>query len=341
MRLSTYIAKRTGYIVFTLIGLSVLVFILARVLPGDPARMAAGDRATPYTIEQLRKQLGLDKPLYEQYFVWINDVFHGDLGYSLTSRRSVTADVLQYLPTTLELIVLAALFQVAGAFLLGVIAGRYSYKAPDNIVRLVSYIGISIPAFVLGIILQLLFSWNLKIFPTTGQFSQGIRSPPVVTGMVTLDSLIAGRFDAFANALWHMVLPALALCMGALCQDARIIRSGMVENKDKDYISMATSQGLPERTVVLKYLLKPSLIPAVTVMGLDIAALMANAFLVERVFDWPGFSKLGVTFMLNKDLNGIVALVLVIGVIYAIANIVVDIIVAYLDPRIRLMERGQ
>jgi peptide/nickel transport system permease protein len=115
----------------------------------------------------------------------------------------------------------------------------------------------------------------------------------------------------------------------------------MVENKDKDYISMATSQGLPERIVVLKYLLKPSLIPAVTVMGLDIAALMANAFLVERVFDWPGFSKLGVTFMLNKDLNGIVAMVLVIGVIYAIANIVVDIIVAYLDPRIRLMERGQ
>jgi len=333
--------KRTGYVAFTLIGLSVLVFILARVLPGDPARMAAGDRATPYVIEQLRKQLGLDKPLYEQYFVWMNAVFHGDLGYSLTTRRSVTADVLEYLPTSLELIILAAVFQIAGAFVLGVIAGRYSYKAPDTIVRVVSYVGISIPAFVMGVVLQLLFSWNLKFFPTTGQLSQGITRPPVVTGMVTLDSLIAGNFVGFVNALWHMVLPALALCIGAMCQDARIIRSGMVENKDKDYISMVTSQGLPERIVVLKYLLKPSLIPAVTIMGLDAAALMANAFLVERVFDWPGFSKLGVTFMLNKDLNGIVAMVLVIGVIYAIANIVVDIIVAYLDPRIRFMERGQ
>jgi peptide/nickel transport system permease protein len=138
-----------------------------------------------------------------------------------------------------------------------------------------------------------------------------------------------------------MILPALALCLGGMLQDARIIRSGMVENKDKDYIAMATAQGMPERTITLKYLLKPSIIPAITIMGLDIAALLANAFLVETVFNWPGFSKLGIRYMLNKDLNGIIALVLVIGVIYAIANIVVDVVVAYLDPRIRLMERGE
>jgi peptide/nickel transport system permease protein len=340
MRLSTYILKRTTYIVFTLIGLSILVFVLARVLPGDPARMAAGPRASESVVEQIRKQLRFDLPIYEQYFYWLNDVIHGDLGYSLITRRSITSDILQYLPTTLELIILAAVFEIAGSFALGVVAGRYSYKWPDNAVRLASYIGISIPSFVLAIILQLLFTWNLKLFPTNGMLSQGITRPPVVTGMVTLDSLIAGRFDAFTNVLWHMVLPALALCLGGMLQDARIIRSGMVENKDKDYILMATSQGLPERQVMFKYLLKPSLIPAVTVMGLDIAALMANAFLVETVFSWPGFSRLGITLMLNKDLNGIVALVLVIGVIYAIANIVVDVIVAYLDPRIRLMERG-
>jgi peptide/nickel transport system permease protein len=341
MRLSTFILKRTGYIVFSLIGLSVLVFVLARVLPGDPARAAAGNGASQYTIDQLRKQLGLDQPLYTQYFVWLNNVLHGNLGYSLTTRRDITADVIQYLPASIELIVLAATFQIAGAFILGIIAGRYSYKAPDNLVRVISYIGISIPAFVLAIILQLVFSWYFKLFPTTGELSAGITSPAAVTGFVTIDSLIAGKFYIFTNALWHMVLPALALCMGAMCQDARIIRSGMVENKDKDYISMATSQGLPDRTVTLKYLLKPSLIPAVTVMGLDIAALMANAFLVEQVFNWPGFANLGLTFMLNKDINGIVALVLVIGIMYAVANIVVDVLVAYLDPRIRLMERGQ
>jgi peptide/nickel transport system permease protein len=341
MRLSTYILKRTGFIIFSLIGLSVLVFVLARVLPGDPARMAAGPRASEAVVEQIRKQLRFDRPIYEQYFFWLNDLLHGDLGYSLVTRRSITADVLEYLPTSLELILLAAVFEIAGSFILGVVAGRYSYKWPDNVVRLASYIGISIPAFVMAILLQLIFTWNLKLFPTSGMLSQGLTTPPVVTGMLTLDALIAGKFDVFANAMWHMVLPAMALCLGGMLQDARIIRSGMVENKDKDYILMATSQGLPERQVMFKYLLKPSLIPAVTVMGLDIAALMANAFLVETVFNWPGFSRLGITLMMNKDLNGIVALVLVMGVIYAIANIVVDILVAYLDPRIRLMERGE
>ena len=341
MRLSTYILKRTGFIVFSLIGLSVLVFVLARVLPGDPARMAAGPRASEAVVEQIRKQLRFDRPIYEQYFFWLNDLLHGNLGYSLVTKRSITADVLEYLPTSLELILLAAVFEIAGSFILGVAAGRYSYKWPDNVVRLASYIGISIPAFVMAILLQLIFTWNLKLFPTSGMLSQGLTTPPVVTGMLTLDALIAGKFDVFANAMWHMVLPAMALCLGGMLQDARIIRSGMVENKDKDYILMATSQGLPERQVMFKYLLKPSMIPAVTVMGLDIAALMANAFLVETVFNWPGFSRFGITLMMNKDLNGIVALVLVMGVIYAIANIVVDIIVAYLDPRIRLMERGE
>ncbi len=321
--------------------MSILVFVLARVLPGDPARMAAGPRASQEVVEQLRKNLRLDKPLYEQYIYWVNDVLHGDLGYSLVTRRSITADVLEYLPTTLELIILAAIFEIAGAFILGVIAGRYSYKWPDNIVRIASYVGISIPSFVMAIILQLTFAWTFKLFPSTGMLSPGIETPPTVTGMLVVDSLIAGKFDAFANVLWHMILPAFALCLGGMLQDARIIRSGMVENKDKDYILAATSQGLPDRTVMFKYLLKPSVIPAVTVMGLDIAALMANAFLVEMVFSWPGFSRLGITVMLNKDLNAIVALVLVIGVIYAIANIVVDIFVAYLDPRIRLMERGE
>lgn len=341
MRLSTFILKRASYVVLTLFGLSILVFIIARVLPGDPARAAAGGNAPQWAVEALAKQLGLDKPLYMQYLIWLWDVFHGQLGYSTTTRTDISADLIQYLPASLELIALAAIFQIVGSLILGIIAGRYSYKAPDNVVRVISYIGISIPAFVLAIMLQLVFSWYLKIFPTTGELSVGMAAPPRVTGFVTIDAIIGGQFGVLANALWHMVLPATALCVGAMCQDARIIRSGMVENKDKDYIMMARAQGLPDRTVTLKYQLKPSMIPAVTVMGLDIAALMANAFLVETVFNWPGFANLGLTMMLNKDLNGIVALVLVIGIMYAISNLIVDVIVAYLDPRIRLMERGQ
>lgn len=317
MKLTVYVLRRTFLVIFSLIGLSVLVFVMARVLPGDPARMMAGPDAPQWVVEQIRVQLRLDKPLYEQYFYWVNDIFHGDLGFSILTRRSITTDILEYLPASLELIFLAAIFSLIGSFALGVIAGRYSYKWPDNVVRLASYIGISVPSFVLAIIFQLVFGWWLKWFPIQGSGSN------------------------FVDELYHMVLPALALCLGGMLQDARIIRSGMVENKDKDYIAMATAQGMPERTITLKYLLKPSVIPAVTIMGLDIAALLANAFLVETVFNWPGFSKLGIRYMLNKDLNGIIALVLVIGVIYAIANIVVDVVVAYLDPRIRLMERGE
>ena len=178
MRLSTYVLKRTAYIVFTLIGLSILVFVLARVLPGDPARMAAGPRAPESVVEQIRKQLRFDRPIYEQYFYWLNDLIHGDLGYSLVTRRSITSDILEYLPISLELIIMAAAFEIAGSFALGVVAGRYSYKWPDNVVRLASYIGISIPSFVLAIILQLLFTWNLKIFPTNGMLSQGITHLP-------------------------------------------------------------------------------------------------------------------------------------------------------------------
>jgi len=236
---------------------------------------------------------------------------------------------------------MAVIFQIVGAFILGVIAGRYAYRLPDNLVRIFSYVGISMPSFGWAIILQLVFGWWLRIFPIQGMISSGIQPPPRITGMTTLDSLITGRIDAFLNVLWHMVLPALALCLGAMAQDARIIRAGMVENKEKDYIAMAESHGLPEKLIMFKYLLKPSIIPAITVMGMDAAATLGNAFMVEIVYNWPGFSKYGINAMLNKDLNAIVAMVLVIGVIFAIANILIDIIVAYVDPRIRLLERGE
>jgi peptide/nickel transport system permease protein len=339
MKLSSYIAMRTAYIFFSLFGLSVLVFVLARVLPGDPARMALGPRAPQWAVDALRKQLRLNLPMPLQYFYWLIDLLHGNLGYSTYTMSSVTASVVEYLPASLELIALAAIFEISGAFLLGVIAGRYSYKWPDNLVRIVSYVGISVPAFAMAIILELVFGWWLRLFPVSGNLS--VAPPPRITGFVTIDSLITGNFGAFVNVLWHMVLPALALCIGGMMQDARIVRSGIVENQDKDYITMAKSEGLPERQVMFKYLFKPSVIPAITVMGMDIAALLSNAFLVELVFNWPGFSRLGLQFMLNKDLNGIVSLVLIIGIMYAVINVVTDIIVAYLDPRIRLMERGE
>lgn len=340
MKLSTYILKRTAYSIFTLLGLSIIVFTLARVLPGDPARMAAGSRAPEWVVEQIRHQLNLDKPLYLQYFYWLSDLLRGDLGYSIVSRRSVTGDAIEYLPASLELVIVAAIFNILGAFLLGSLAGKYANRLVDNVIRVFSYVAISIPAFVWAIILQLVFGWWLHAFPIQGRISEGL-SVSRITGFYLIDSILNGNLRAFLDTAWHLILPAFALSIGGMAQDARIIRSGMVDNVEKDYILLMRSKGLPDRLISFKYLLKPSIIPAVTVMGMDVAALLGNAFLVEIVYNWPGFSKYGIWAMLNKDLNAIVAIVLVIGLIFAIANIVVDVIVSYLDPRIRLLEKGE
>lgn len=340
MKLSTYILRRAIYSIFTLLGLSIIVFTLARVLPGDPARMAAGSRAPEWVVEQIRHQLNLDKPLYLQYFYWLSDLLRGDLGYSIVSRRSVTGDAIEYLPASLELVIVAAIFNILGAFLLGSLAGKYANRFIDNAIRVFSYVAISIPAFVWAIILQLVFGWWLHAFPIQGRISEGL-SVSRITGFYLIDSILNGNLGAFLDAAWHLILPAFALSIGGMAQDARIIRSGMVDNVEKDYISLMRSKGLPDRLISFKYLLKPSIIPAVTVMGMDVAALLGNAFLVEIVYNWPGFSKYGIWAMLNKDLNAIVAIVLVIGLIFAIANIVVDVIVSYLDPRIRLLEKGE
>ncbi|MEM0017974.1 MAG: ABC transporter permease [Candidatus Korarchaeum sp.] len=340
MRLSVYILKRAIYSIFTLLGLSIIVFTLARVLPGDPARMAAGSRAPDWVVEQLRHQLNLDKPLYYQYFYWLSDLLRGDLGYSIVSRRSVTNDAIEYLPATLELVIAAAIFNVVGALILGSLAGKYANRLVDNIIRVFSYIAISIPSFVWAIILQLVLGWWLHIFPTQGRITEGI-TVPRATGFYLIDSLLCGNLSAFLDTIWHLVLPAFALSIGGMAQDARIIRAGMVDNVEKDYILLMRSKGVPERLISFKYLLKPSIIPAVTVMGMDIAALLGNAFLVEIIYNWPGFSRYGIVAMLNKDLNAIVAIVLVIGLVFAVANIIVDVIVSYLDPRIRLLEKGE
>ena len=329
-----YIGKRLMYAIPTLFGLSILIFFLSRVLPGDPARMAAGPNAPTWVVEQIRHQLGLDKPIWEQYIYWLVNLFHGDLGYSILTKRSVTDDVLEYLPASLELISMAAIFEISGALFLGIISGKYSYKLPDNVVRVLAYIGISVPSFVWALIFQVVFASMIPIFPSHGMYSYGTVPPPRITGFSLIDALIAGHFDTFFDILWHMVLPALALALGPMAQDARILRAGMVENKEKEHVTLLRGYGISERTIFSKYILKPSLVPTVTVMGMDIASLLGNAFLVEMIFQWPGFSRYGIEVMLNKDLNGIVAVVLVIGVIFIIANIIVDVIVAYLDPRI-------
>jgi peptide/nickel transport system permease protein len=208
----------------------------------------------------------------------------------------------------------------------------------DTLIRILAYLGIAIPPFVVAVLLVLLFGYTIPILPVFGRFSAGIPAPPHITGMLVLDSLLSGNFVALGDSIKHLILPALALSLGGMFQDARITRASMVDNINKDYLAAERGYGIPESTIMFKYLLKPSLIPTVSVMGMEFGTVVANAFLVELIFNWPGISRYGINAMLTKDLNAISAVILIIGFIFIVMNILVDIIVAFLDPRIRLSE---
>jgi len=342
MRTIKFIVKRLVYSVFVLVGLSILIFVIARVMPGHPARMALGARAPEWAVERLREEMHLNEPLYVQYYYWAKGALHGDFGMSLVTRRSVANDIKEFLPASLELALYAGIFMGIIGITLGTISGWYSNTWIDNLVRVISYIGIVTPSFVFAIFFVLIFSYALEIFPTMGRIAPDLIPPPRITGMITLDALITGNFAIFLDALKHLFLPAISLAMGPLAQEARITRSSITDNVKKDYIAAERSCGIPERTIMFKYLLKPSLIPTISIYGLDFASLLGNAFLIELIFNWPGLSRYGMNAMLRKDLNAMTAIILVFGLVFVIVNIIVDIIVEYLDPRIRLgVERGQ
>jgi peptide/nickel transport system permease protein len=336
MKFGSFLLKRLLLSIFVIFGLSIVIFIIARVVPGDPARMTLGPRAPEEVVQRLRQEMYLDKPLPEQYFYWIRGVLSGDFGRSLVTYRMVSEDIKEYLPATMELAIFAGILMVIFAVFLGTLAARYKDTWVDNLIRTLSYFGIAIPAFVVAIFFMLLFGYYWPILPVLGRLSPGISYPTKITGLLTLDSLIQGNFVVFWDALKHLILPSVALSLAHLFQEARITRSSMVENMRKDFLSAERGYGIPERVIMFKYLLKPSLIPTVSMMGLDFAALFANAFLVEMIFNWPGISRYGIDAMMSKDLSVISAVIIVFGVVFVVVNIIVDIIVAFLDPRARL-----
>jgi peptide/nickel transport system permease protein len=333
------LAKRLATSFVVLIGVSMLIFAIARVIPGDPARIALGPNATAEQIAALSAKLRLDRPVIEQYGYFLYDLAHGDLGVSLYTNRPVISDIAQFLPATLELIFVSGIMMVLIGMPLGVISARYRHRWPDNLIRLVSLLGVSAPAFVWAVILMLLFAYFLPLFPIAGRIDDTI-VVQARSNFLFLDSLLAGDLPAFANALWHVILPAFALALSGIGQAARLTRANMVETYARPYIEMAQSYGFPERRIASRYAFRPSLIPSLTVIGLDFAAMLGNAFLVESVFAWPGLSRYGVAVILRKDLNAIIGAVLVISAMFVIVNVVVDLLIAVINPRIRLSQRA-
>jgi peptide/nickel transport system permease protein len=336
MSMTNFLIRRIIYSIFVLLGLSIVIFIIARIMPGDPARVALGARAPQWVVDRLREHMHLNDTLIVQYGYWLRDAVQGDFGLSLVTQRPVTTDIIEFFPASLELVLFAGVLSAVGGIGLGIISARYKDTWIDNVVRLFSYTGIVTPSFVFAIFFVLIFGWGLKWLPIIGRVSEEVAMPPTITGLVTIDALLAGQLQTAFDAWKHLILPALALAMGAIAQEARITRSTMADNLSKDYIASARALGVSERDIMNRFLLKPSLIPTVSILGLDIAATFSIAFLVELIFNWPGLARYGMQAMLHKDLNAISAVILVLGAVFITVNIIVDIIVVILDPRIRL-----
>lgn len=339
-RVLARLARRLATTLLVLFGVSVLIFLIARIIPGDPARIALGPRATEAQVEQMRATLHLDEPLVAQYVHFLGDLLRGDLGISLYTNRPVMTDIAQFLPATLELVFLAGFLMIVIGLPLGAIAARYRGRWPDDLIRVLTLMTVSAPAFVWAVVLVLLFSYQLQWFPIAGRISETIQIEPV-TGFMVIDTLIAGRWDAFVSALHHIILPAFALSLAGIGQAARLTRANMITTYKQPFVEMAEAYGFPERRIASRYAFRPSLIPSLTILGLDFAALLGNAFLVEVIFAWPGISRYGVGVILQKDLNAIVGTVMIISATFLIANLIVDLLVSVINPRLRYAEKAE
>ncbi|WP_428536040.1 ABC transporter permease [Rhodopila sp.] len=329
---------RLGSAVLVLFGVSIVIFVIARVIPGDPARIALGANASAQQVAALRAALYLDRPLPAQYAIFLGNLLHGDLGQSLYTNRPVIDDIAAFLPATLELIFVAALIMVLIGMPLGVLAAHWRGSPIDHAIRGAAVIAVSAPSFVWAVVFMLLFAYWLPWFPIAGQLGQSTPAPPDLTGFVMLDSLLAGEWTTLGDALYHVILPAAALAMAGIGQTTRMMRSSLIEIYDRPFIEMALAFGFTGRRIATRWALRPALIPTLTILGLDIAALLGNAFLVENVFAWPGLSRYGVQVILRKDLNAIIGTVLIIASAFIVMNIVVDLLANLLNPRIRLSE---
>jgi peptide/nickel transport system permease protein len=338
MEFAAFLLRRVLWSLLVLFGLSVVIFLIARVVPGDPARMALGPTANAEQVADLQEKLGLNLPLIQQYGLFLGGLAQGELGRSLLTERSVNADIAETFPATLELVLFTILMGFAFGVPLGVVAARWKDRWPDALVRGFAISGAVMPSFFVALLLQVLAGYVLQILPTTGRLPPGMDFDGA-TGMHVLDGLLAGRLDVVGQALRHVLLPALALSLATIGQIARITRASMIDVSRQDYIEAARAFGVPEHVRLFKYQLRPAFVPPMTILGLEFASLIGGAFVVEMIFSWPGMAAYGIRAINQKDLNAIMGVVMVSGAFFVVVNLIIDVLVGVVDPRVRIRGR--
>ncbi|MDP8949447.1 MAG: ABC transporter permease [Actinomycetota bacterium] len=329
-----FIGRRILQIIPVLFGVSIIVFLMVRAIPGDPAQIILGQTATQEQVEQLRAQMGLDKPVVVQYGLFLRDAVTGDLGDSIVTGRPVTTELLVRFPATLELTAFAMLVAVVVGVPVGVISAVKQYSILDKITSVFALAGISMPIFWLAMVLVVIFTVNLGLLPFPGRLSSGV-SVSAFTGLVLVDSLLTGNFAGFWNGLKHLILPAAALGTIPMAIIMRMTRSSMLEVMGEDYVRTARAKGVVPWRVIFKHALRNAMLPTVTVIGLQVGLLMGGAIITETIFSWPGVGQIAFESVNRRDYAMIQGVVLYGATLFVLVNLLVDILYAVLDPRVR------
>ena len=332
----TYILRRLVLLIPVLLGLSMMVFVIGRLLPGDPVMLAAGPNASAQEMAALSAEFGLDQPIAVQYGRYLAGLLQGNWGRSLQTRGPVLEDLRVYLPATMELVIAAMAIAIVAGILLGLVAAVWRNSWVDYLVRLLSLASISMPRFFLGLLLQLVFAMWLGWTALGGRFPLTGSPPPVVTGMLTIDSLLAGDMAALLLALQHLALPAIAMSLSPLATITRMMRASTLEVLQQDYVLTARALGIPPGKLLFKHVLRNALSSTLTVIGLYFGWLLGGTVLVETVFDWPGIGLYATKSILTQDFMPVMGVVLCIGTMFVLFNLVIDILYGVINPKVQL-----
>ena len=330
-----FLCKRILFLTFSLIGVTVMVFVISHVIPADPVGIALGPEATAEQIQALKEAWGLNRPLYVQYGTFLINLLKGDLGFSLVSRRAVTEELLYFFPATFELTTASMIISIVLGIFIGIVSAVYRNRLFDHLTRTYCIFGISMPIFWLGLLLLLLFYVKLGWLPGGGRIADGMEVKSI-TGFLVLDCLFTGNGKGLLSAFIHLLLPAFCLSSSFLATISRIVRSSVLQVIREDYIRTARAKGLPEFRVLTKHVLRNSLIPVVTISGILYGQLLGGAVLTETIFSWPGMGRYVVRSILHLDFQPIMGFTVLCALLYAICSLIVDVLYSLLNPQIRL-----
>ncbi|WP_394216202.1 ABC transporter permease [Brachybacterium vulturis] len=333
-----YVLRRLGTSVLLMLGVTLVTFVLTALVPGDPIAAALGEGAAsnPATVAAYVEKHGLDKSIPERYLIYLTNLLQGDLGTSITTGRPVATELATAVPATIEIALGAIIVSLAVGLTLGTIAAHHRGRATDQVLRVVSLLGLSVPTFWLAIMAYHTFFLRLGVAPGAGRLDPAFTPPPTITGLYTVDFILNGDPVGFFDALAHLALPVLVLSLFTIGLLTRFIRAAVLEVLDTDYIRAARAKGLPSRRVIVAYVLRGASLPILTVVGVAFGVLLSGTVLVEAVYAWPGLGTYAFNSAINLDLPGVMGVGLVVGVIYLVINFAVDLLYGVLDPRVRL-----